>query len=144
MLTYPGITPVDYLIIGHILQDLTPEGTQIGGTAAYSGLTAAAQFQVHFRQELAVQKCAVKAARGVVDFKPFAKRVQACLGTGKPAAGEVHGVHRPVQGNQGFFKARQLRIEKADVELGVVDDEWVVTDEFEKTVGDVGKNRFVG
>lgn len=42
MLTYPGITPVDYLIIGHILQDLTPEGTQIGGTAAYSGLTAAA------------------------------------------------------------------------------------------------------
>jgi hypothetical protein len=40
MLTFPGITPIDYLIIGHITQDLTPEGTRIGGTAAYSGLTS--------------------------------------------------------------------------------------------------------
>jgi len=42
MLTFPGITPVDYLIIGHITQDLTPAGPQIGGTAAFSGLTARA------------------------------------------------------------------------------------------------------
>lgn len=40
MLTFPGITPVDYLIIGHITQDLTPEGPKLGGTAAFSGLTA--------------------------------------------------------------------------------------------------------
>ncbi|MFN2145393.1 MAG: PfkB family carbohydrate kinase [Anaerolineales bacterium] len=40
MLTFPGITPVDYLLIGHITQDLTPDGPRIGGTAAFSGLTA--------------------------------------------------------------------------------------------------------
>ncbi len=40
MLSYPGISPVDYLLIGHITQDITPEGHRIGGTAAYAGLTA--------------------------------------------------------------------------------------------------------
>ncbi len=32
--------PVDYLIIGHLACDLTPNGPRIGGTVAYSGLTA--------------------------------------------------------------------------------------------------------
>ena len=34
------ITP-DYLIIGHILKDNTPDGAMLGGTASYAGLTAA-------------------------------------------------------------------------------------------------------
>jgi sugar/nucleoside kinase (ribokinase family) len=33
---------VDYLVIGHVAHDLTPEGWRLGGTAAYSGLTARA------------------------------------------------------------------------------------------------------
>lgn len=36
------IEPVDYLVIGHITQDLTPKGTNLGGTATYAGLTAQA------------------------------------------------------------------------------------------------------
>jgi hypothetical protein len=40
MLSFPGITPVDYLIIGHITQDIYPNGWQPGGTAAFAGLTA--------------------------------------------------------------------------------------------------------
>jgi len=39
---YP-ITPleaVDYLVIGHITRDLTPDGPKLGGTAAYAALTA--------------------------------------------------------------------------------------------------------
>ena len=40
MLSYPGIHPVDYLLIGHITRDISPEGSRIGGTAAYAGLTA--------------------------------------------------------------------------------------------------------
>lgn len=31
---------IDYLVIGHICRDLTPDGPQIGGTAAYSAATA--------------------------------------------------------------------------------------------------------
>jgi hypothetical protein len=34
------IKPVDYLVIGHITQDLTASGATIGGTAAYSARTA--------------------------------------------------------------------------------------------------------
>jgi hypothetical protein len=34
------LDPVDYLVIGHISCDLTPDGPRLGGTAAYAGLTA--------------------------------------------------------------------------------------------------------
>jgi len=37
-----NIEPVDYLIIGHITQDVTPEGLKLGGTASYASLTAQA------------------------------------------------------------------------------------------------------
>ena len=36
------LSPVDYLVIGHISCDLTPGGPRLGGTAAYAGLTARA------------------------------------------------------------------------------------------------------
>lgn len=39
MQIYP-LQPVDYLVIGHLTRDLTPEGPRLGGTAAFSGLTA--------------------------------------------------------------------------------------------------------
>jgi sugar/nucleoside kinase (ribokinase family) len=37
-----SLEPVDYLVIGHVAHDLTPEGFRLGGTAAYSALTARA------------------------------------------------------------------------------------------------------
>jgi len=36
------IEPIDYLVIGHITQDVTPNGLRLGGTATYSALTAKA------------------------------------------------------------------------------------------------------
>lgn len=33
---------VDYLVVGHLACDLTPEGSRLGGTVAYSALTASA------------------------------------------------------------------------------------------------------
>lgn len=38
----PELEPVDYLLIGHVTQDLLTAGSSVGGTAVYSGLTAAA------------------------------------------------------------------------------------------------------
>jgi hypothetical protein len=35
-------TPIDYLVIGHIAKDQSPQGDAIGGTAAYAGRTAQA------------------------------------------------------------------------------------------------------
>jgi len=42
MSTLAALEPVDYLVIGHVAHDLTPEGPRLGGTAAYSALTARA------------------------------------------------------------------------------------------------------
>jgi sugar/nucleoside kinase (ribokinase family) len=36
------LVPVDYLVIGHVARDLTANGSVLGGTAAYSALTARA------------------------------------------------------------------------------------------------------
>lgn len=36
------LEPVDYLVIGHLTEDLTPSGPRLGGTAAFSALTARA------------------------------------------------------------------------------------------------------
>ncbi len=37
-----SLEPVDYLVIGHVAHDLTPQGPRVGGTVAYSALTARA------------------------------------------------------------------------------------------------------
>jgi hypothetical protein len=42
MQTNIPIEPIDYLLIGHITQDLTPRGLSLGGTASYAALTAKA------------------------------------------------------------------------------------------------------
>ncbi len=42
MLNLVPLEPVDYLVIGHVAHDLTPDGPRLGGTVAYSALTARA------------------------------------------------------------------------------------------------------
>jgi len=37
-----ALQPVDYLAIGHVAVDITPEGNQLGGSVSYSALTARA------------------------------------------------------------------------------------------------------
>src|SRR5215203_2896379 len=40
MVNLVSLEPVDYLVIGHVAHDLTPDGPRLGGTVAYSALTA--------------------------------------------------------------------------------------------------------
>ena len=42
MLRPSSVEAIDYLIVGHIALDITPQGLRLGGTAAYSALTAQA------------------------------------------------------------------------------------------------------
>ncbi len=42
MLELVSLQPVDYLAVGHLAVDITPQGNQLGGTVAYSALTARA------------------------------------------------------------------------------------------------------
>lgn len=37
-----SLQPVDYLVIGHVAEDITPTGIQLGGTVSYAALTARA------------------------------------------------------------------------------------------------------
>jgi hypothetical protein len=37
---HPPVEPVDYLAIGHVSQDITPDGLKLGGTVSFAGLTA--------------------------------------------------------------------------------------------------------
>jgi len=36
------LEPIDYLVVGHLTQDISPDGPRLGGTVAYAGLTARA------------------------------------------------------------------------------------------------------
>jgi hypothetical protein len=40
MFSLTTLEPINYLLIGHLTYDITPAGPRLGGTAAYSGLTA--------------------------------------------------------------------------------------------------------
>ncbi len=42
MLNLAPLEPVDYLVLGHVTEDLTPSGPRLGGTAVFSALTARA------------------------------------------------------------------------------------------------------
>ncbi|MBN2549584.1 MAG: hypothetical protein JXB15_10530 [Anaerolineales bacterium] len=42
MLQITPLEPIDYLVVGHITVDLTPQGLRLGGTATYAALTARA------------------------------------------------------------------------------------------------------
>lgn len=35
-----SLEPVDYLVVGHVTEDITPAGSRLGGTATFSALTA--------------------------------------------------------------------------------------------------------
>lgn len=56
------IEPVDYLLVGHLTQDITPSGLRLGGTAAYSALTAHA---------LGYKVGVVTSARADIDLTPL-------------------------------------------------------------------------
>ncbi|MBI5353525.1 MAG: ribokinase [Chloroflexi bacterium] len=42
MLELVSLQPVDYLVVGHVAEDVTPSGVQLGGTVSYAALTARA------------------------------------------------------------------------------------------------------
>jgi len=42
MLDLASLEPVDYLVVGHVAHDLTPQGPRLGGTVAYAASTARA------------------------------------------------------------------------------------------------------
>jgi len=55
--------PIDYLVVGHVTQDITPSGLMMGGTVTYAGLTAHA---------LGYKVGIVTSGRSDIDLNPLA------------------------------------------------------------------------
>ena len=58
-MTDPSANSIDYLVIGHVSNDLTPQGSILGGTVAYAGRTA---------QALGLRVRAITAAENDIDL----------------------------------------------------------------------------
>lgn len=98
---------IDYLIIGHITHDLTPDGILIGGTASYSSLTARA---------LGHQVGIVTACNGCLDAPELA---------GIPIAGmrsEESTTFENIQTPHG--RIQRIHKRAPDLTLSLVPDHW--------------------
>ncbi len=104
-------------------------------------LTAAAKFQIDFRQELAIEQRAVQAAHRDIDLETPAQSVQADLRAGKALPGQCQSIDRARRIDPGPVKPRQFGVQEREVELGVVDNEGRITNEFEKLVDDIREFR---
>ena len=69
-MTDPTTNPIDYLVIGHVAKDLTPEGPVLGGTVAYAGRTAHA---------LGLRVGIVTSAGKDIDLSPLDDLEMTCL-----------------------------------------------------------------
>ncbi|MGV8027045.1 MAG: PfkB family carbohydrate kinase [Anaerolineaceae bacterium] len=82
---------ISYLILGHITQDLTPSGVELGGTAAYSGLTACAlghsvrlvtaypqEGKLPSAKKLVIQRCSTENATQFENLMRNGRRSQYC------------------------------------------------------------------
>jgi sugar/nucleoside kinase (ribokinase family) len=99
--------PPDYLIIGHVSKDLGPQGPSLGGTAAYSGLTAKA---------LGMSPAVVTSAGPDLDLGPLAPLARFVLPSLDSTCFENR--HAP-EGRRQILRSRAL-----DLGLAAIPLEW--------------------
>lgn len=101
------LKPVDYLVIGHVARDLTPDGSVLGGTVAYSALTAHA---------LGLRVGIVTAAGSDVSLAPL---------NGSPVVSiesESSTTYENIYSETG--RVQYLRAQATRIDLDRVPDEW--------------------
>jgi len=101
------LEPVDYLVIGHIARDLTPRGPVLGGTVAYSALTARA---------LGLRVGIVTAASDDISFEPL---------SGMPLVSirsESSTTYENIYSESG--RMQYLRAQASRIDLDRIPDAW--------------------
>jgi sugar/nucleoside kinase (ribokinase family) len=98
--SYPAVR---YLIVGHVAKDLTPRGPRLGGTAAYSALTARA---------LGYAPGLVTAYDNNIDLTPLAGL--ACAGVASASSTTFENIYSPA-GRKQYLRARALPLTLAAV-----------------------------
>ena len=102
-----SFAPVDYLVIGHVARDLTPDGARLGGTAAYSALTARA---------LGLRVGIVTAAGTDVSFDPLIDIPTVLIESNSSTT------YENIYKEQG--RVQYLRSQAARIDLGLVPEPW--------------------
>ena len=100
------------------------------------------QFNIDRSQQSAVDKSAVLGPVGIVDPVSAAKGVERIRRTGMLAPSECQRVDDARHADGVVSRLLQLRIEKSEIKTGIVNNQPVVGDKFEKGVRDIGKQRF--
>ena len=104
------------------------------------GLPPPEQFKIDSREQAAIDLCPVLDTIGEVNGETPAQRIEARRGTWKAPPRQRQRVDKP--GSDRFaLNARQFRIEKCQVEFGVMNDQRVRPDECEKFIQNGGKQR---
>lgn len=101
------LDPIDYLIIGHITQDVTPNGLVLGGTASYSSFTARA---LGHRVGI-VTACDSCIGLGDLDAIPVA-------GLRSDVSTTFENIHTP------FGRVQRLHKRAPGLDLSLVPDHW--------------------
>src|SRR5215471_18217106 len=86
----------------------------------------------------------MKAAHGVIDAEASAERVEARRRTRKLAPRQLLGIDGEAHLQGRSSQKHELGVEKAQVELGVVDDQRRAIDEGQELRRDIGKARLIG
>ncbi|KIU01436.1 hypothetical protein QU38_01640, partial [Staphylococcus aureus] len=107
-------------------------------------LPPAGELDIDLGQQRSVDQRAVQRALGEVDAVAGAERVKRMLGAGMLDAGDRQRVDHAAQVDDRPAVARQLAIEEAEVEIGVVRDHRAVADEFQHVLDHVREQRLVG
>ena len=107
---------------------------------------AARHAQVDLCQQAGVEQGTVPLTRRVVDFQAAAQRVERVALAGVDLACEQQAVDdsRHMAGEAPASESRQLGVEKAEVEVGVVDHDLGLGDESDQLVDDALERRLVG
>ncbi len=98
---------IEYLLIGHVAMDITPEGLVLGGTAAYSGLTAAA---------LGCDVYVVTSCSEDVNLDPLLDTHLLCIPSDHTTTFENI--------NTAYGRVQQLHSKAEDIRAGAVPTEW--------------------
>jgi hypothetical protein len=106
-------------------------------------LPATDKFKIDLGKDLAVQQCPMLFARGIVDAKPAAKRIERRGRARKPFPGDEKRIKRPL-GREGRQPGpAQFGVEKLHVERSVVNDQPGVFDEVEEGLSNGLEHRLV-
>ena len=106
-------------------------------------LPASRELAIDFNQNFRVEQRAVSDPPRAIDAIAIAQGVQAVRLSGVLSAREQKRVDDALDADRLAAEPRQLRVDEAHIEFGIVDDERGIADEGEKFVDDAGEDRLV-